>query len=83
MFRDIFELLMDAVPISQFGDPSQSWSLHQPCKVALRDMIDELSEARIQQKVIDMLSMMANGSRPSYSLLSIEETHWIQYEHAI
>ncbi|KAL2670265.1 hypothetical protein Neosp_014732 [[Neocosmospora] mangrovei] len=83
VFRDIFELLMDAVPISQFGDPSQSWSLHQPCKVALREMIDELSEVKIQQKVTDMLSMMARESRPSYSSLSIEETHWIQYEHVI
>ena len=44
-------------------------------------MIEELEELRIQQKVIDMLSMMVKGSRPAYSSLSIEETRWIQYEH--
>lgn len=83
MFCDVFELLMDAVPISKFGDPSQSRSLHQPYNVALTRMVEELAGVKIQQKVIDMLSMMARGSRPSYSSLSIDETRWIQYEHVI
>ncbi|KAF4886545.1 Positive regulator of purine utilization [Colletotrichum fructicola] len=80
VFRDVFELLMEAVPVVEFGDPSQSWSITPPQSANLQLFITELEDLKVQQKVINMLKTMRKGRVP-FTSPSVEETQWIQYEH--
>ncbi|KAF4810050.1 Positive regulator of purine utilization [Colletotrichum siamense] len=80
LFRDVFELLMEAVPVVEFGDPSQSWSITPPQSANLQLFINELEDLKVQQKVINMLKTMRRGRVP-FTSPSVEETQWIQYEH--
>lgn len=80
VFRDVFELLMEAVPVVEFGDPSQSWSITPPQSANLQLLVTELEDLKVQQKVINMLKTMRKGRVPFTSPL-VEETQWIQYEH--
>ncbi|KAF4872502.1 hypothetical protein CGCSCA1_v008329 [Colletotrichum siamense] len=80
VFRDVFELLMEAVPVVEFGDPSQSWSITPPQSANLQLFINELEDLKVQQKVINMLKTMRRGRVP-FTSPSVEETQWIQYEH--
>ncbi|KAF5520219.1 Transcriptional activator protein acu-15 [Colletotrichum aenigma] len=80
VFRDVFELLMEAVPVVEFGDPSQSWSITPPQSANLQLLVTELEDLKVQQKVINMLKTMRKGRVP-FTSPSVEETQWIQYEH--
>lgn len=81
VFGDTFDLLVEALPLTEFGDPTQYWSLAQPVIIQLKQFIVQLEELRIQQKVITMLRMMCQGRYPAYSRPAVDETSWIQYEY--
>lgn len=81
VFRDTFDLLVSALPLTEYGDPNQYWSLPQSAVLKLQGFIEKLEDLKVQQKVISTLSMMCQGSRPLHSKPTVEETLWIQYEH--
>lgn len=80
VFRDIFDLVVEALPLTEFGHFTQRWSLSVTQANELHGQLKKLEELRVQQKVIDMLSSMSQGARPSYSAPTIEETISIQFE---
>lgn len=81
VFRDIFEILTDAIPISEYGDPGQRWSISPLQGIRLKSMVTELESIKVQGRVIRILNGMLRASRPIYTSISVEETRWIQYEH--
>lgn len=81
VFSDVFDILVETLPLTEFGDPSQHWSISEPEAAVLSRYIDRLKDLKVQSRVISMLEAMANGPRPCYKNLTVEETVWIQYEH--
>lgn len=81
MFRDVFEVLTEVVPMTEYGDPSQQWTVSPQQAEDLRKMAEILEKLRVQRRVIGMLDRIVRGPRLTYRPLSVEETQWIQYEH--
>ncbi|CAH0056949.1 unnamed protein product [Clonostachys solani] len=81
VLRNVFELLTESLPISEFGNPFQQWSLSPDNIDDLDQMIVELEELKAQPKVVSMLRTMMRGPRPQYTPPSVTEIQWIQYEH--
>lgn len=81
-FRETFELLTQAFPVVEFGDPTQQWSISPSQALDMQRTIATLEQLKVQRRVIDMLSRMKKGPRPAFTTPSIEETQWIQYEHS-
>ncbi|KAM0817500.1 putative Transcription factor domain-containing protein [Seiridium cardinale] len=81
VFQSIFSLLVDEIPISEYGDPIQQWAIAPDRCEELLKLTLELEQLQIQKKVVSILRDMAKGSRPCYMVPSIEETQWIQYTH--
>ncbi|KAK2779634.1 hypothetical protein CKAH01_02982 [Colletotrichum kahawae] len=61
VFRDVFELLMEAVPVVEFGDPSQSWSITPPQSANLQLLITELEDLKVQQKGAGAVHVAISG----------------------
>ncbi|KAH9231224.1 hypothetical protein K456DRAFT_38829 [Colletotrichum gloeosporioides 23] len=61
VFRDVFELLMEAVPVVEFGDPSQSWSITPPQSANLQLFITELEDLKVQQKGAGAVHVAISG----------------------
>ncbi|ETS78703.1 hypothetical protein PFICI_08556 [Pestalotiopsis fici W106-1] len=81
VFQNVFDLLTEEIPISEYGDPMQQWTFSPDSCTELLRLSRELERLQVQRKVVSLLRDMARGSRPCYSAPSIEETQWIQYIH--
>lgn len=81
VFRDIFDILTQEIPMTEYGDPMQQWTLSPDRSLELKLLATSLEELRVQCKIVSLLHGIARGRRPSYTSPSIEETHWIQYEY--
>lgn len=79
VFRDIFELLTQIMPISEYGDPMQQWTCCPERAAELLQLSAKLESLQIQERIISLVRSIAEGPRPSYMPPSIEETEWIQY----
>ncbi|KAI0167385.1 hypothetical protein BJ166DRAFT_623288 [Pestalotiopsis sp. NC0098] len=81
VFQNVFDLLTEEVPVSEYGDPTQQWTLSPDSCAELRRFSLELERLQVQRRVVSLLRDMARGSRPGYTPPSVEETQWIQYIH--
>lgn len=81
VFQNVFDLLTEEVPVSEYGDPTQQWTLSPDGCAELRRFSLELERLQVQRRVVSLLRDMARGSRPGYTPPSVEETQWIQYIH--
>ncbi|KAH8895257.1 hypothetical protein GQ53DRAFT_48816 [Thozetella sp. PMI_491] len=79
-FRDVFDLLTQGIPISEYGDPVQEWSLAPDQSEELCRLSAALEELKVTRRVVGLLLEIARGPRPGYSALSIQETQWVQFE---
>ncbi|KAH6962155.1 hypothetical protein BKA56DRAFT_598405 [Ilyonectria sp. MPI-CAGE-AT-0026] len=81
VFREIFELLTEALPVTEYGDSAQQWTISPSHAKDLEQLIPELQGLKVQRKVVTMLNKILRGPRPVFTPLSVAETQWIQYEY--
>ncbi|KAK2606712.1 hypothetical protein N8I77_005443 [Diaporthe amygdali] len=81
VFQSVFSLLTEDIPVSEYGDPVQQWTLSLDSCAELLELTLELERLQVQKRLVYLLRDMAKGSRPCYVAPSIEETQWIQYTY--